>query len=463
MLTRLSPAQGGPADARDRRQGRERRAHARRARGAEQRPLLGELGRTRRGRSRRSRRHVPRARAPPAPDDPHAEPLRVDATPPVVKVRHIGPHVVEPGARLKVRYLLNEPARVYVFLNGKRVVLGRSTRLKWKVEWPVRGRPGKYRVTLAARDVAGNLSDASRAVTIVIPLRVLTPRVDVAAGKRFAVRLATDGRAYHWDSRSAARSRASRRLVLRAPKQAGSLHARRQAGQGAAPDRRRGEEEVSAEAARIAGAVASVGLAVLIVARPREARVAGLGAWAIGSILLAFYLAPSSHERVLAAAAVVGRLVAVGLALLFRRWPWALAFLTLACVPARIPVRVGGTEANLLVPLYARRRGRGARARLGAPARRQALARARAARWPLAALRRVDGVSLLWIGRPAPGRDRRVLLLPAVRPAGGVALAPAVESARRVGCSASWSRWRSCSPGSASTSRRRATSSGTRR
>ena len=35
--------------------------------------------------------------------------LRVDATPPVVKVRHIGPHVVEPGARLKVRYLLNEP------------------------------------------------------------------------------------------------------------------------------------------------------------------------------------------------------------------------------------------------------------------------------------------------------------------------------------------------------------------
>ena len=140
-----------------------------------------------------------------------------------------------------MRYLLNEPARVYVFLNGKRVVLGRSTRLKWKVEWPVRGRPGKYRVTLAARDVAGNLSDASRAVTIVIPLRVLTPRVDVAAGKRFAVRLATDGRAYHWElaKRGAFASRAQARAAR--AEQAGPLHARDQAGQGAAPDRRRGE------------------------------------------------------------------------------------------------------------------------------------------------------------------------------------------------------------------------------
>src|SRR5206468_7561721 len=110
---------------------------------------------------------------------------------------------------------------------------------------------------------------------------------------------------------------------------------------------------VSTEAARIAGAVASLGLAALIVARPREARVAGLGAWAIGSILLAFYLAPSSHHRVLAAAAVVGIGFAAALAFSFRRWPWALAFLVLACVPARIPVRVGGTEANLLVPLYA--------------------------------------------------------------------------------------------------------------
>jgi O-antigen ligase len=34
------------------------------------------------------------------------------------------------------------------------------------------------------------------------------------------------------------------------------------------------------------------------------------------------------------------------------RWPWALAFATLACIPVRIPVDVGDEDANLLVPLY---------------------------------------------------------------------------------------------------------------
>jgi hypothetical protein len=36
----------------------------------------------------------------------------------------------------------------------------------------------------------------------------------------------------------------------------------------------------------------------------------------------------------------------------FRRWPWLVAVSALACVPARIPVHVGDTEANLLLPLY---------------------------------------------------------------------------------------------------------------
>ena len=72
-------------------------------------------------------------------------------------------------------------------------------------------------MTLAARDVAGNLSNASRAVTIVIPLRVLTPRIKVAPGKRFAVRLATDGRAYHWNLAKRGAFASHRKLVLRAP------------------------------------------------------------------------------------------------------------------------------------------------------------------------------------------------------------------------------------------------------
>jgi hypothetical protein len=147
--------------------------------------------------------------------------IRVDTTPPVVKLRHVGPRVIESGKLLKVRYLLNEPARVYVFLNGRRVVLGRATRLKWKVEWQVEGRPGKYRVTVAARDVAGNLSDATRGVILIIPLRVLTERVRAAAGSRFAIRLETDGRAYHWLLAKRGGFASGRRLVLRAPRKPG--------------------------------------------------------------------------------------------------------------------------------------------------------------------------------------------------------------------------------------------------
>ena len=89
--------------------------------------------------------------------------INVDTTPPVVKLRNVAPRVLQPGSRLKVRYLLNEPARVRL-PGRRRVLLGLSSRLKWKVEWPVRARPGKHRVTVTARDAAGNLSNATRAV-----------------------------------------------------------------------------------------------------------------------------------------------------------------------------------------------------------------------------------------------------------------------------------------------------------
>jgi hypothetical protein len=147
--------------------------------------------------------------------------IHVDTTPPFVKLRYVGPRVLGPGQRLKVRYLLDEPAQVYVFLSGRRVVLGASTRLRWKVEWRANGRAGRYRLTVAARDVAGNLSSATRPVTVVLPLRVLTRRVRVAAGARFAVRVQSDQRAYYWRLAKRSGFRSGRRLVLRAPAKPG--------------------------------------------------------------------------------------------------------------------------------------------------------------------------------------------------------------------------------------------------
>ena len=107
------------------------------------------------------------------------------------------------------------------------------------------------------------------------------------------------------------------------------------------------------ELARAAGPLGCAGLAVLLLATRRELRLAGLAAWGLGAIGLAAYLAPDGRVGLLAAAAGAGALLAMGGAALLLRWPWLLAFATLACVPIRIPVQIGDEEANLLLPLYA--------------------------------------------------------------------------------------------------------------
>jgi O-antigen ligase len=155
--------------------------------------------------------------------------------------------------------------------------------------------------------------------------------------------------------------------------------------------------------AQAGGAVGAVGLALLLVATRRDLRVAGLAAWAIGCLTLTIYLAPHGHHRVLAAAAVFG-LIAAGVgAWIVLRLPWILALLVLACVPARIPVHVGSTQANLLLPLYAvvavaaialawELYGDDARSRELGP-----LA------WPLALFIGWSGLSLLWSEDPRQG------------------------------------------------------------
>ena len=109
---------------------------------------------------------------------------------------------------------------------------------------------------------------------------------------------------------------------------------------------------MTTELARAGGVVGALGLALLILGPSRPWRLIGLVAWAAGCTALAAWLAPAGHHVVYAGAAVVGAIGAVLLAVLLLRWPWLLAVLVLACAPARIPVSVGSTDANLLVPLY---------------------------------------------------------------------------------------------------------------
>lgn len=99
--------------------------------------------------------------------------------------------------------------------------------------------------------------------------------------------------------------------------------------------------------ARIAAPIACVGLAILLTARTRENRLAGLGYAAVGTALLVASLKPPSALQL--AAAVVG-LLALGAALsvAFRREPWLVAYLALAT----LPIRVHFLHHQLLVPLY---------------------------------------------------------------------------------------------------------------
>jgi hypothetical protein len=153
---------------------------------------------------------------------------------------------------------------------------------------------------------------------------------------------------------------------------------------------------MSTELARAAGAIGALGLVLLLLAPRRDLRQVGLGGWAVGCALLVVYLAPHGHHRLLAAAAVVGLICAAAGTWIVLRVPWLLAVATLACVPARIPVHVGSTQANLLLPLYAvvavaavalawELFGDDTRSRELGP-----LA------WPLAALVGLQGVSLVW-------------------------------------------------------------------
>jgi putative inorganic carbon (HCO3(-)) transporter len=135
---------------------------------------------------------------------------------------------------------------------------------------------------------------------------------------------------------------------------------------------------------------------LLLVATRRELRLAGLAAWAAGAAGLALYLAPDGHTALLAAAAAVGLIVAAVGAWVLLRYPWVLAFATLACIPIRVPVDVGAEEANLLLPLY------GLVAAYALALGWQLLRRDDRAgelgpmAWPLAAVVAWTGLALLW-------------------------------------------------------------------
>jgi O-antigen ligase len=147
--------------------------------------------------------------------------------------------------------------------------------------------------------------------------------------------------------------------------------------------------------AHLGGPIACLGLALLLVAKTRRERIAGLGFAAFGACVLGAAIAPHRPIELLGGVfAALG--IGLGLALAFRRVPWLFPILALACVPARVGVHVGHASSKLLLPLYIVILG--ATILLGwdliaGDARVREL---RAAAWPLAAYLAWTGVSISW-------------------------------------------------------------------
>jgi hypothetical protein len=103
-------------------------------------------------------------------------------------------------------------------------------------------------------------------------------------------------------------------------------------------------------------AVAAATAAALVIRDRRKRAVAMLAAPALAVVAIGT-LATTVHVpsvgRVVIAAAVVGALAVVVLLWIVLRRPAALALFAVAALPFRVPVSIGDSVANLLLPLYA--------------------------------------------------------------------------------------------------------------
>jgi hypothetical protein len=150
-------------------------------------------------------------------------PIRMDATPPLIRLVSVRPHVFAPFGKnksVRIQYLTNESARAILYVDGEqRTKVFRFVR-EGKIDWPGAKdlRPGPHRIRLRALDRATNFGPASRALTFIVRGVEVRPHVvRVKAGRRFGFRVLNAQRyAVHLGSLHARRS--GRLLILRAPK-----------------------------------------------------------------------------------------------------------------------------------------------------------------------------------------------------------------------------------------------------
>jgi len=158
-------------------------------------------------------------------------PLTVDTIPPRVKRMRVLRKVVSPdGDRrhdvIQVFFSLNEPARGILFADGRLIEQKRFPKERDHMAWNGRidGIPlaaGPHRISVAARDTAGNISE-SRATTIFVRyVRLARHTIRVAPAGRLVVGVSTDAQPLRWRLGPLHGVTKRRRIVVRVPDRAG--------------------------------------------------------------------------------------------------------------------------------------------------------------------------------------------------------------------------------------------------
>ena len=158
--------------------------------------------------------------------------IQVDTTPPSIAIKRVVPRVFSPdhdGRReyVTISFGVSSTARPLLYVGRRQVGRGRLARSSGSIHWygGVHGEtypPGVYQLSLRAEDRAGNISPPTSDVRVAIRYLTLARKVVHArAGKRFALRVASDAKSVQWLLRGRSGEGPPGTLRIRAPKKPG--------------------------------------------------------------------------------------------------------------------------------------------------------------------------------------------------------------------------------------------------
>ena len=159
-------------------------------------------------------------------------PITLDTKPPVITVRHPQYPILSPdgdGRRdsFTVAYRINERGHGFLAVRGTRVEFTKSQKPTGELHWngKLKGRavlPGRYVMTVGARDQAGNESKPYPfAIAQVRYIALGRDRVVVPPGGKFALRVSTDAPTVQWKLRGRSGTQRTGTLHFTAPKSVG--------------------------------------------------------------------------------------------------------------------------------------------------------------------------------------------------------------------------------------------------